>query len=229
MHIVDVQLTVTDPAAAAVYFSETLGLPTDVDDLTAVVFVGTSRLTLKPGKVGAGVHHLAFDIPAATFTQHRVWLSERLPLLQNSVGATEFEGPADWDSRSVYFAGPDHMVLELICRRSRSQPPTGPVPQLMSISEVGVAVADVTATVQELVTRLDVDVLGQAADEFAPVGDHFGLLILVSPGREWLPVFDERAEPLPLHVTVRDSRSSPGVWSEATFQLNKVASLTTTT
>lgn len=229
VHIVEVELSVSNPAEAADYFAQTLGAYLGLDEGRPAVTIGASRLILMPGRAGEGVHHLAFDIPIARFTEHRDWLQQRVPLLTNAAGESEFEGPSGWNSRSVYFSGPDQMVLELIGRRSRPQPPTGhqPMPQLMSISEVGVAVADVPAAVRELRSRLGVEVLGAASAEFAPVGDHFGLLILVTYGRGWLPVFDVHAEPLPLHLTLQNSRASQVEWTPTTLHLNDVAAVAT--
>lgn len=101
----------------------------------------------------------------------------------------------------MYFEGPDRMVLELIARRERPRV-TDRVPQLVSVSEVGIAVPSVPAAVARVEQDLGATVLGSASDEFAPVGDHDGLLILVRPGRGWLPVFDVEAQPRPVRVHV---------------------------
>ncbi|GAA2108539.1 hypothetical protein GCM10009841_29060 [Microlunatus panaciterrae] len=197
MLINTVRITVTDVAETASFFSDVLQLPDTSVAEGAGVQIGASTLVLAPGEGAVGVHHLAFDVPAETFDEHRRWLEARTPLLSAEDGTTEFEGPPVWDSRSIYFSGPAEMVLELIGRRQRRGPAATGVPQLLSISEVGVAVPDVLAEVARLRDDLGLATLGGAVDSFAAVGDHHGLLILVSPGRGWMPTFDVRSGYLP--------------------------------
>ena len=99
------------------------------------------------------------------------------------------------------------MVLELIARRERPRP-AARVPELLSISEVGVAVTDPIATANEVQADTCAGVLGSSSPEFVPVGDHDGLLILVKDGHAWLPKFDVAAHVLPLRISVTtDSRN----------------------
>jgi catechol 2,3-dioxygenase-like lactoylglutathione lyase family enzyme len=209
MFIERVTLTVSDVELASDFFDRVLQLPVTRYGQESEVRVGASTLRLQPGPGGAGVHHLAFEIPVDTFPEHRRWLESRVRLLRHADGRTEFEGPPHWGSRSLYFPGPDEMVLELICRRPRPQPERSPVPSLLSVSEVGVAVPDVPAAVRRL-GEVGLPAYGTPGESFAPVGDEWGLLILVSPGRPWLPVFDVTAEPRPLTVAVTPG-SGPGV------------------
>jgi len=221
MFITEVEVAVTDPLGAAAFFADVLELSTDADGDRVQVAVGASRLVLLPGHPTEGVHHLAFDIPPERFDAHREWLSAKVPLLADADGRTVFEGPEAWHSRSVYFTGPDRMVLELIARRERPRPGTA-VPELVSISEVGIAV-DVPLATRVVSERLAIEPLGTAGDEFAPMGDHDGLLILVSPGRRWFPALDTFAEPLPLVVRVEVGSGTP-----ATLHLNELARIEAT-
>ncbi len=210
MRITGVTLTVSDVPAAVTFFTEVLELSAIFAGSTAEVTVGRSILLLSEGPPSAGVHHLAFDIPSDGFEVHRDWLAARVPLLSSAEGVTEFEGPPMWNSRSVYFEGPDRMVLELIARRERPRT-TSHVPEYISLSEVGLAVPDVAAATASVEQALNARVLGSASDEFAPVGDHDGLLILVRPGRGWLPVFDVESQQLPVQVDVAPSDGEAGL------------------
>lgn len=206
-----IQLQVAYLAAAGEFFADVLSLPARPGEGSLDIAAGTGRLILREERSPApvGVHHLAFDIPASTFATHRAWLADRVPLLAAADGTDQFEGPPGWNSSSVYFAGPDRMVLELIARRNRPEPPTATPPQILSVSEVGVAVADVPGAVARLHEAYGLPTFGPTSAEFAPVGDEEGLLILVEAGRAWLPVFDVVAAPLPLDVEVSGIR--PGV------------------
>lgn len=212
MRISAVDLTVADVVRAAAYFADVLQLPVAQAENGAVeVTVGRSVLRLSAEEpVAAGVHHVAFDIPPSNFDAHRTWLESRVPLLQGADGTTEFEGPPEWNSRSLYFEGPDRMVLELIARRERPRD-SARVPDLVSISEVGIAVPDVAAAVDQLERSLGATVLGSATGEFAPVGDHDGLLIVVSSGRGWLPAFDVHAQPRSVRVSLDGGAGSTSI------------------
>jgi len=223
MFIDEVDLTVTDVAAAASFFTDVLELPTRPAGSAVEMAVGRTVVRLSPAREVPGVHHIAFDIPSSGFGAHRDWLAARVPLLRNAEGASEFEGPPGWNSRSLYFAGPDRMVLELIARRERPRP-TIRVPELVSVSEVGIAVPEVSTAVTVVGDWLGADVLGAASDTFAPVGDHDGLLILVRTGRAWLPVFDEQAQPLPLRVQV-SLGGEPAAGSRRTLPLTGLATV----
>lgn len=220
MKITAVDLTVTDVATATAFFTDVLELPARAQGDVSEVTVGSGTLRLSAAPASPGVHHLAFDISPDAFDEHRDWLAAKVPLLQDADGVTEFEGPPAWNSRSVYFEGPDRMVLELIARRERPRV-TELVPQLTSVSEVGIAVPSVAAAASQVEDALGATVLGSASDEFAPVGDHDGLLILVRPGRGWLPVFDVEAQPRPVRVHVDGPAGSRAV------RLNDLAEVVT--
>lgn len=216
MHLTLVRLPVSDVPAAAAFWSVTLGLPVTLGNGTARVRVGTSVIELRPGPPGdCGPHHLAMTVPTGSFDAARAWLSSRTSLL-DADGRDEFEGPPGWRSRSVYFDGPGRAVLELIERRDLRpvhawSGPFGPG-DLLGLSEVAIAVPDVLATVDRLAA--DVGVLpyaNPATAAFAAVGDVHGLLILVAPGRPWLPTRDRRARQVPTHVEAEVGGAQPGL------------------
>jgi catechol-2,3-dioxygenase len=201
MRIDRVRLQIPDLADGARFFATVLRLPVTRDGDGLRVPVGRSRLVLSEGRRPVrGVHHLAFEVPASAFAAYRDGLRSRVPLLEGADGATEFEGPPGWNSRSVYFEGPDEMVLEVIARRNRAEPGAGGRPHLSAISEVGVAVADVPAMAAALHRTHGLEPFNGTSADFAPVGDEEGLLVLVSPGRPWYPTQRTVAEPLPLTV-----------------------------
>lgn len=216
MHLTLVGLPVLDVAAAARFWSTTLGLTVDSGDGLARVRVGTNVLELRRAPRGAatGPHHLAVTIPTGSFDAAKAWLAPRATLLDRD-GQDEFEGPAGWSSRSVYFDGPERAVLELIERRDLegADPWSGPFgpTDLLGLSEVGVAVPDVAAVVSRLST--DAGVLPYAnppTASFAAVGDVHGLLILVAPDRPWLPTTDRRAGPVVTQVEAAVAGAGPG-------------------
>lgn len=199
-------------------FWERLGCPVDRADGVVEVVVGSTRLLFweMPGMTGA--LHLAITIPAGTFDVAAEWIAGIATVLVDADGRDAFEGPPNWNSRSVYFEGPDQQLLELIERRdlAASAPAasgfapasTAPAPApasvvpLLSVSEVGIAVPDVLGAVETL-RRAGLEPYANPASEgFAAVGDVDGLVILVSPERRWFPTADRLPSTAPVVLDV---------------------------
>ncbi|MBW8026956.1 hypothetical protein EOG37_09705 [Clavibacter michiganensis subsp. michiganensis] len=180
-----------------------LGFPVRTTEDAAEVEVGTTRLRFDrdPGYLGA--HHLAFTIPTGSFAAARAWIGERAEVIAPD-GRDEFEGPGTWDSRSVYFRGPDAQVLELIERRALAPDPGAREPfrasDVVAVSEVGVVVDDVPAAVALLEGAGLHPYGGFATDGFAAVGDVDGLVILVAHDRAWVPEGTQIAADVPVVV-----------------------------
>lgn len=195
-------------------FWERLGCPIDRADGVVEVVVGSTRLLFRelPGMTGA--LHLAITIPAGTFDLAAEWIAGIATVLVDADGRDAFEGPPNWNSRSVYFEGPDQQLLELIERRDlaastsaapafapASAAPASAVP-LLSVSEVGIAVPDVLGAVETL-RRAGLEPYADPASEgFAAVGDVDGLVILVSPERRWFPTADRLPSTAPVVLDV---------------------------
>lgn len=203
MQLSRVRLTTGDLDAVARWYGEVLGLPVAPAPDAVAVTVGSSVLTFVPGATGPGCHHLAFDVPEDRLADARRWLEPRAALLSQD-GADQFEGSRHWNSSSVYFTGPDGVVLELIARHD--------VPaaaghgfgaaDLVSVSEVGIAVPDAGAAARTLIAALGEAPFGPGSADFRPIGDAHGLLIVVAAHRVWFPTVDTRAAGGPLTVTV---------------------------
>ncbi len=183
-------------------FWERLGCPVDRVDGVVEVVVGSTRLLFRelPGMTGA--LHLAITIPTGTFAAAAEWIAGIATVLVDADGRDEFEGPPNWNSRSVYFDGPDQQLLELIERRDlAAAAPASAVP-LLSVSEVGIAVPDVLGAVGTL-RRAGLEPYANPAGEgFAAVGDVDGLVILVSPERRWFPTADRLPSTAPVVLDV---------------------------
>lgn len=197
MHLTSLSIPVRDLTFAD-YFQTVLGLRVEsTGSATAQVRLGTTTLKLRvEPSIGAGIQHLAFTIPTGKFGSAKSWLIDRVKLIADVSGQDQFEGPARWNSLSVYFEGPDKSVLELIERRDLPNTREGPFSpaDLLCVSEVGVAVPDVRATAGALKEKAGIEWYGSApSDTFAAVGDANGLLILVPTGRAWWPTTDRRA------------------------------------
>lgn len=210
MRLVEVEMTVRDVDAAATFYRQALELPVAQQDGAVLVRVGWSTLTLIEGLTGAGSHHLAITVPADQFGSAKRWLSGRLPLLHRE-GVDEFSLPPPWNSESIYFLGPEDVLLELIARHDL---PTSGTQQftpdsLLGVSEVGVAVDDVDVAAAAVHAAVGLDRFGSGGSGFLPIGDNHGLLILVATGRTWFPTTSMRPSQDPLVVTLDPGRTGP--------------------
>lgn len=208
MHIREVSLTVTGLTAAAGFYRDVLELPVAVRTGQVTVTIGSSRLVLQEGEEFAGAHHLAVGVAPADFEVARSWLGRRVePLVVD--GSDVIEGPAGWDSRSVYFLGPEDIVLEFIARDADASatPGDGRGPRALSLSEVGIGVPDVGAAVRALTGELGLPTFPPQGAQFAPVGGHDGLVILVDQNRIWFPTRAQQAARGPVTVQLAAPRS----------------------
>jgi catechol-2,3-dioxygenase len=129
------------------------------------VGVGLSVLLLQRGPVGPGAYHCAVTVPEDRFAEAKAWPEERVPLLERD-GLGEFRLEVPWNSQSVYFAGPDGILLELIARHDLASSGRFSSADLLRISEIGIAVPDVPAAVATLQDAFGLPVFGTAAAEF---------------------------------------------------------------
>jgi len=208
MHLREVGLTVTGLAAAARFYQDVLELPVAEQPGQVTVTIGSSRLVLREGDHFAGVHHLAIGIAPADFEVARSWLSQRVEPIAVD-GSEVIEGPEGWNSRSLYFLGPEDIVLELIARDADLSAPAGDgqVPRPLSLSEVGIGVPSVTEAVRALTCELGLPTFPPQGAQFAPVGDHDGLIILVEQNRSWFPTTAQQAARGPVTVKLAGSQA----------------------
>ncbi|RAX51087.1 hypothetical protein DQ353_01500 [Arthrobacter sp. AQ5-05] len=188
MKIPSVSITVHDLVKAVRFYRDVLLLPVKTTPTGAEVAIGPSRLMLGAGDILDGVHHLAFGILPAEFDLAHEWLARRVPLLQAG-GSEVILGSDGWNSRSLYFLGPEGIILEFIARDADAATMTGKGenPQMLSISEVGIGVEDVLDTVAMLSERLAIPIFYDCSSTFASMGSHEGLLVVVQRNRLWFP------------------------------------------
>lgn len=210
MRLLHLLLPSLDPAASAAFYRDVLELPLHGTRVRA----GWSEIELVPASGAVGCLHLAFNVPHARFGAAVEWLAARVPLLRDPLGEARFRLDGAWQSESVYFAGPDGAVLELIGRRAldNASPRNGPFSgaEIQCLSEVGLPSADVAAVMRSLANHFDARPLGgEASPDFAPLGDHQGLLIVVERQRRWFP--ERRQLPWARGLRLTVSARQPGL------------------
>jgi catechol 2,3-dioxygenase-like lactoylglutathione lyase family enzyme len=203
MRIREVTVTVENLDSAATFYRDVLKMPVEQEPDRVAVTIGRSRFVIAHGERFDGVHHLAFGISPHEFDHARAWLKRRVDLIPAG-GSDVIIGPAGWDSRSLYFLGPENILLEFIARQADAGIPKGDgsVPRPFSISEVGISVPDTGAAVHEVTQALRLPAFPPQEPDFAPVGDHDGLLIIVDEDRIWFPTRVLRPARGPLAVSI---------------------------
>lgn len=209
MRIVQLQLPSHDPRAAAAFYHDVLQLPGEGTRVRA----GWSEIALAGADGAVGCLHLAFNVAPGRFEQAARWIGERATVLRDVHGASRFAIARGWDSESVYFAGPDGAVLELIARRRLPAPAPvhGPFhgSELLCVSEIGLPSADVAGVTGSVGNHFRMRPLEPPTPVFAPLGDHEGLLIVVDHARRWFP--EQRRLPWARGVRVRVQGPPPGL------------------
>ncbi|MEU4387605.1 hypothetical protein [Promicromonospora sp. NPDC023805] len=230
MQIMSVDSVTRSIAETAAYYETVLRLPVRKEIGAVEVTVGRSVVRFREDADAEGDQHYAFLIDDARFDAARAFLAAGPGLLSDG-DRTEFEAQPAWNARSLYFPGPDRSVLEVIARRDLLQPlsagnvsgakassphvpgaqliPFGPG-DLLSVSEVGIAVPDVAGTADRL-TDAGIGRYPDGSATFSPTGHIDGMLILVSPGRTWFPTSDRVVAEPPVTVVAQAGPASPGV------------------
>jgi catechol-2,3-dioxygenase len=201
MDIRQVQLA-TRSLADTARFYERLGCSVEIVDATVRIVVGSTLLVFRELPEMTGALHLAITIPTGTFDAAKAWIAGLTTVLGTD-DQDEFEGPPNWNSRSVYFEGPDQQLLELIERRDLPVDvgENTAVP-LVSVSEVGVPVPDVLGAASALRRAGLEPYANPPGESFSAVGDVDGLVILVSPDRRWFPTGDRSPSSAPVVIDV---------------------------
>lgn len=208
MRLLHLSLPVSDVANVAAYFRDVLQLEVAGDQ----VRIGWSTIQLQPanGRPVGGVH-LAFNVPDNRFADAMSWLRARTPLQCNPEGLDYFALESSWQSQSVYFTGPDGLILELIGRRRLPASDRSGVfhgSELTCLSEVGLPSHDVDAVREQSNQRFGLRPISPPSPQFAPMGDDEGLLIVVAADRRWFPEQKDLPNAQGLQLQVADVSGS---------------------
>jgi len=219
MFIIDVRVATADLDAAARFYRDVLDLPVTVSGATATVTVGASTITLVETPGSSESNHFAFTIPSNRFDAATGWLGARVELMSWVDGETELRLGEPWNSESVYFRGPDGIILELITRQHLANPAEEPFTsaQLLCVSEVGLGTPSVPEMFADAQRVFGLATFAGESPDFTTAGDQHGILILVTEGRPWFPTADALASTASVTVTITGvspgTVSSPAGWT----------------
>ncbi|HUE99461.1 MAG TPA: hypothetical protein VMN99_09415 [Anaerolineales bacterium] len=203
MKITYLELSTKDLKAQRDFYANILELPVKLDSAILEVKAGKTVLvfTQAPSEFD-GAYHFAFNIPENQIHASKEWIASRIPLLRDENGQDEFESES-WNSHSVYFTDAAGNVLEFIARHNlkdivEEEFNSG---HILNVSEIGLPADDVLELAEKLCRLLGISVFMQEPNEdFTPVGDDDGLLILPAKDRIWKPDSGVPAKLLPVKV-----------------------------
>lgn len=195
------------PAMKA-FYGETLGLRMTMDRPRAfAVLVGGTEVEFHAHDVPCR-YHLAINVPPDSIADALAWLSARTPILPRD--ADQIVDFPNWQARAVYFHDPAGNIVELIARDQFDFHPSGEFDRdyLASISEVGLVVRDMAASVTRVLQETEEREYWRGGEDFVAVGDVEGLLLFVPADRwDWLPTGEiARTAPVQLWATSENRR-----------------------
>src|SRR5258708_33321028 len=181
MHVTELRLQTADVAQQKQFYVNELGFALlDEASNSITLGAGATRLifeqaeqTLKP------FYHFAFNIPENQLASAKTWLAERDVSLSQSHPDDWYS--VSWNSHAMYFYDPAGNIVEFIARHNLHNGTAGTTftaRDIASASEIGLVVDDVGDTVRTLQATLRVQVYQDMAENFAPLGDEHGLVIV---------------------------------------------------
>ncbi len=187
MHLRHLLLPCLDPDLSLRFYRDVLQLPQQGN----AIRIGWSTLECVQAQQPVGSVHLAFNVAPSRFEAAAQWIGARATLLADPQGRRQFELGGVWQSQSVYFAGPDGAVLELIARNALQQTTTGQGDfhgeELLCLSEIGLPSSNVEVVTRSLAHHFGMQPFAPAVEGFVALGDDQGLLIVVDQARRWFP------------------------------------------
>lgn len=205
MNITYLELPTKDLQTQKNYYATVLSLPVSSSALELKVQVGETELVFTQSDARFdGAYHFAFNIPENQFRAAKDWINRQVPLLKDLEGRDEFSSES-WNSHSVYFKDASGNVLEFIARHNlnNSVDEYFNSKQILNVSEIGLPSENVIGFANGLCQTLDLSPYRQEPNEnFTPIGDEDGLLILPRKDRIWMPDSGVPAKLLPVKVRV---------------------------
>ncbi|MFU1796517.1 VOC family protein [Paenibacillus azoreducens] len=190
MKLEEVILQTNQPDAIKRFYGTLLGLDVYEDSLSGISFrTGSSRLSFtKAYAEEKAYYHIAFAIPSNKSEEAKQWVKEKGVALYSKDGKDEFFFE-NWNATAFYFYDPDGNLIEFIAHHMVDYAVDerfGPE-HLLRISEIGLPVEDVPEAVRNLIGTFQLNEWGGDGQQFAPLGDAGGALIVVNKNRPWFP------------------------------------------
>ncbi|MDM1348313.1 glyoxalase [Myroides marinus] len=191
MNILSINIQTNNLEVSKQFYTEVLQLPI-IESLEEnfTLQVGQSILTFEQTDVNVEIYHYAFNIPSNQIENALVWAKAHLSLIENVEGnlVTTFE---TWKAKSIYFTDNNGNILEFIAREDIQVNVQGDFSpsQIINISEMGIVTEQPMVQAEKLIADYGLSYFekNEPTEQFLALGDDHGLLIMVTPNRNWYP------------------------------------------
>lgn len=192
MKIIDLKLEANKLDTIIDFYQNTLGLNLIKQTEKEVTFLaGETRLSFTATQQPTAPYHFAFNIATNHLAQAIKWAQENnlelLPSPKNEI-ITHFD---TWLAQSIYFWDKNGNLLEFIAREDiniEKEEVFSPK-EILNISEIGLVTENPIQTAEAINQQIGTVFFTKATPlpEFCAIGDDEGLIVLVSPTRNWYP------------------------------------------
>lgn len=162
--------------------------------------MGSSLLTFNENRLKKSYYHFALNIPFDSIKAAVAWLDKKVDIIETKDG--KVQDFSNWEALAIYFLDPAGNIVEFIGRK-RLKGKTRTVfneKDVMSISEVGLPVFQVSETFDLINKEAGIPKFDCKSSTFCACGDDNGLFIIVDKAEKaWFPT-DEPAKAYPLQV-----------------------------
>ncbi len=153
--------------------------------------IGHSLLKFVKTAHATAIYHYAFNIPSSLLESALNWARQRLEVIKNPTDQliTTFE---NWNAQAIYFYDNNGNLVEFIARYDRdesSKSASFDPSKIESISEIGIVTAEPMGLAADWIKQYGLSYFEKSppTKDFLALGDDEGLLIVVSPQRNWYP------------------------------------------
>ncbi|MCP1996502.1 VOC family protein [Flavobacterium sp. HSC-61S13] len=181
-------------------------------DLELHYKIGHSLLKFVETTKPIAVYHYAFNIPASLLDNALIWSTKHLKLIKNPKDewVTTFE---NWNAQAIYFLDNNGNLLEFIARHDRKESiiaDSFDPSKIEGISEIGIVTAQPMELAENWIEQYGLSYFEKSppTTDFLAIGDDEGLLIVVSPQRNWFPTAIPARETLTqIEISLADTGS----------------------
>lgn len=150
---------------------------------TEITFIKSETENIRP------FYHFAFNIPENKIQAAFKWQRKKTPIVHPNPNEQKdaIVHFTNWDAHSIFFLDPAGNLVEYIARHTLPNASKGDfsVKDILHVSEIGFIVENVVDSGKELIRSLKMEEYREPSDVFWPIGDEYGLLLMIAKGKIW--------------------------------------------
>lgn len=203
-----------------VFWTEVLGFPLLSQTAQSyTIGIGDSRLTFRPkNTTNPPIYSFSISIPQNQVEKALDWLkneggkypdgpTEPINIIKDEITGAEIINKPLYNANSVFFNDAAGNIIELIARNDVNNSVEGDFnrEQFLKISEAPVVTKQVRECEEVLDAEFGIKAFPRTTSGYRPVGGADGVLLLVIPGRPWIPTQTITAQQYDVIITLQDS------------------------